>query len=118
MTRVVVDGLFNFKIGDEVRMKVHREGYAANGQKFTPQRLVVVERIAQECYGGLQISYALRVHTHNQGGWLGSETYGFVTELIKVTEPELVAFPEPELSAEKPPRKPVSERVPDEPEET
>jgi hypothetical protein len=97
------DHIFKFKIGDEVRLKVHRPGYAANGAKFVPQICVVAERHMIECYGGVQLSYGLRIHSLQTTGTFSNDNgYNFLQGLIPVTEPELVPLEEMELSAERP----------------
>jgi hypothetical protein len=100
------DHVFKYKIGDEVRMKVHRPGYSPNGAQFTPQPLVVVERLLQECSGGVQISYKVRAHiVTGREMFSNDRSYNFLQELVMVTEPELVPMEEIELSKEAPERK-------------
>lgn len=67
---------FQFAIGDAV---THR--LAMNPTK-PPFKLVVVERVVNQCYGGTQILYQIRQ--------VGTES---ATNLYLITEPELVAYP-------------------------
>ena len=46
-----IDGLFKFQIGQECRMKAARRDGS---------RLVILERLLQNCDGGIQISYLTR----------------------------------------------------------
>lgn len=98
-----LDPFFKFKIGDSVRPRVHRPGYDIDRRKYAAQELVILERWLHECYGGIQANYLVRVHVGSDG--FGTTSYGFVKDPFTLTEPELVPFEVPELSATKPERK-------------
>ena len=87
-----LDEVFKFKIGDCCAMKAAVECYGWDGA----QSLAVNERHLQECEGGVQLSYHVRVHIRRDTGWSGSseqcfrgmENGGFY--LVK--ESELIPF--------------------------
>jgi hypothetical protein len=102
----ILDSIFKFKIGDVLRAVVQGPGYNREGQRLNPQRLVVVERLLQQCYGGVQCNYQLRAHSTANPGYFGSESgYSFSIPLIQLTEPELMLCEPLELTAERQPRK-------------
>lgn len=98
-----LDPFFKFKIGDVLRPVIQRPGYTANGMKFSPQYMVVVERYLVECYGGIQATYRCRTHTSGGGGILTGGDYSFLVELVALTEPELTLADLPPLTDEAPP---------------
>lgn len=94
---------FKFKIGDEVMFMVaKREADAINAErtKYTmaiPQRLIVVMRELDECYGGVQRKYRMR-----GAAAVGSmEIYTCVASsagadgLLQGSEPELMLYEAP-----------------------
>lgn len=52
MSSVTVD--FDFEIGDEVYLKTARSSF-----RETPSAVMIIERVAQECHGGVQRLYQL-----------------------------------------------------------
>lgn len=81
---------FKFEIGDEVEIKgqVSLEKFICDPNKFNlsakAQRLVICERVLQQCYGGIQRFYRLRAHTIANYTSIASET-----RLFEISEPEL-----------------------------
>jgi hypothetical protein len=102
----ILDSIFTFKIGDVVRPKAQEPGYNREGQRLSPQRLVIVERLLQQCYGGVQCNYLARAHSMANPGYFGSEAgYSFTLPLIQLTQPELMLAEPLGLTAERQPRK-------------
>lgn len=95
-----LDGIFKFKIGDIVQPKVLGDyaeivsGWSAESRDGHPEdtrwtlnfergaaRYQVIERLLQQCHGGVQKHYAVRLVTHD----------GVVDrQLIQITEDELL----------------------------
>jgi hypothetical protein len=100
----LMDQLFKFKVGDTVAMTVHlaiRKRGKAGWKKergIVPemQPLQILERIAQQCHGGVQMAYLCRPHLQD-----GFRSLAFGTELVRVLEIELEAMPkEDEVAGE------------------
>ncbi len=75
---------FRFKIGDIVQSRA--SGRLKNA--CIPQALEIVERLVQECYGGVQAHYKVRAHTADAK----NGAIGFHPDLFLFTEPEVETF--------------------------
>ncbi len=77
-----LDKVFKFKIGEMVYPKIALQLYeklpAAFGIKSPFQ---IVERILQECPGGVQKSYKTRGYSFNKGLGLGESNYYMFIEI-------------------------------------
>lgn len=89
-----LDGLFKFKVGDVVRHVVGADFDAADScwpNNVSAQRFIIVERLVQQCPGGIQLHYKLKG---------GSPEGGVTTNAWDVLEHELVIsqpFEKPEV---------------------
>ena len=84
--------IFKFQIGDYVSFKAMIEIANIQGEhryRHRPQLLVIRERHLQECPGGNQVSYLVRVIGVGRGGVLGSGELSFVRDLFPVNEVEV-----------------------------
>lgn len=94
MFKVLLDANCKFKIGQKLALRAQVDALAlSDDKKFTghPQIMWVVERWVHECYGGIQVSYQLRV-TDSDYGLMKVKT-ATVRDLMSFTEPELVEYP-------------------------
>jgi hypothetical protein len=80
---------FRFEIGDVITMKAM---LPSPSRWESPQRLVVVERLTQECHGGIQRHYGVRA-VNKGNSYLGGQDWSFMTVLVQITEPEAAAYP-------------------------
>lgn len=98
----MMDSLCKFSIGDLVVLKgshevaKRRNGSGKHIRSLSAQPMTVVERMVQQCYGGIQIRYLLR--THHVASEYASLDVLFGTETVNLVEVELM--PAPELPAE------------------
>lgn len=88
-----LDAVFDFKIGDSVThvgFAPHYETSQFPGYVGYPQRYFVVQRVLEQCPGGVQKHYHCRAVMHDTGSRLGGQV---ITERIVVlNEVELRAF--------------------------
>lgn len=95
MTREeAMNSLCKFSVGQMVVMAMHREWHQKEKGKpkaYVPaiQPLQVVERIINQCHGGVQTFYLVRPHIVES-----FKGMAFATELARVTEIELAECPE------------------------
>jgi hypothetical protein len=101
----LLDEVFRFKVGETVCMKAHltvarteRGGDPKRRREYMPdlQRLFVIERLLQQCSGGVQLAYICRVHM--PGSFARSMAFG--TELSRMMEIELDGLPPEALEDE------------------
>ncbi len=81
-----LDKFFKYKIGDIVatRAGVHQMEWAKPmNDRHIPQALQILERLLQECHGGLQLHYVVRAHNLKL-----YDAGGLCLEGIRLTEPE------------------------------
>jgi hypothetical protein len=95
-----LDEVFKFKIGDRIKLIAHGEGYDADGNRHMPQALNVVERLAQECPGGIQLHYLCRVVSMDMAYKI--MRLNFSSPVFQINEIEVEAYPAPELSKTRP----------------
>jgi len=62
---------FNFRIGDEVTCRAMVTPFLrdARSQAADPQKMVVVGRLYEECVGGVQVHYNVRIYEAGPSGW-------------------------------------------------
>ena len=87
-----LDEVFKFKIGDCCAMKAAVESFGWEGT----QSLAVNERHLQECEGGVQLSYYVRVIGRKESGWSRGAEQSFAGHTASgfylIKESELIHF--------------------------
>lgn len=85
--KAAMDSAFKFKIGDLVLVKAQKRGYEVltetEAWSQRPQVCQVLERLAQQCHGGVQMHYLVRFHSAN------AKIFSTTKEAFQLTEPEL-----------------------------
>ena len=84
-----LDGFFKWKVGDSVSLKQDPD-MDLIGLKKGKARLLIVERLLQECHGGRQVIYAFRAFNNGNGA----------AALIHLTEVELEDYAPPKAREE------------------
>lgn len=82
---------FKFKIGDVVTHKTMAPPYMKDGDKLgdpKPQMFTIVGRLMDECPGGVQKHYRVRIT--DQGRWSGGG--GITGNFFQLHEEELVPY--------------------------
>jgi hypothetical protein len=83
----MMDSICKFKVGDVVYPLIHRIFTDKKGKHLKTTPLQVIERVVQQCYGGIQVAYVVRVHL--PGEW--STPCSFSTEFQRLLEIELTS---------------------------
>jgi hypothetical protein len=69
-------------------------GMEVNSSTPTPQKMIVVGRIMDECHGGIQLHYRVRIFDVVEGGWRGQSRAAVIRDVFTVGEFELIAWTE------------------------
>ena len=92
----LMDKLCKFQVGAVCAMKIQNVVYRAvpkddkTGRSVQVQPMQIIERLVQQCYGGLQVAYLVRPHII-PGSFFGKEM-AFGIDMVKVMEIEIEAF--------------------------
>jgi len=90
MFRKKVKSMFKYKIGDELQMTITGGSIKYKNEREFPvikHKLVPIERLYQECPGGIQIHYLCRVHMMDSS--FARNTSSFGLDYVRINEVEL-----------------------------
>ena len=90
----IMDEICLFKVGDVVTA-VAQVALSDKKDRVVPQYMVVLERDANECYGGVQVHYTVRITVKEGFGRMGT-----VEKPYRFAEIELVPYPKEWLTPE------------------
>lgn len=93
---------FKFEIGDEVTLRAMCSPFLAEQSRAlltnevpkppVPQKMTVVGRIAEECFGGVQLHYKVRIYSVGERRMTTASEVFVGKELFTFGEFELVAW--------------------------